>query len=253
MQMTKDEVIELFQTLLLEHSPEELKTWFVEVVGGEPTKPVDSPILEPYRPYLEAEAKKIQKLKGQIGSKEPNKFQAKMLLAYDAIVAYFNRLVEVGGDITKAGEIPRQQWNANSGFLSGWGLVDARPRVVVYINGDMKRPFLAGNISSFVHDARTILDGNTDPTGMYWAPYNIRKSGDTEQTFPCWNVLELTDAYKPSTEDDDLDLIRNFDLSKGSLRMDPKTWSEPFRTAWFEGHPDYEFSGVSKKFPWTKG
>lgn len=250
--MERFELIEAFRGLLQEHSPEELRECLIEAVGGELIVPVDDPILAPYAAMIETESKKIQRLKGQIGSKEPDKFQAKMLEAWTAIVVYLNRLVDVGGDIRLAGEIPRQQWNATTGHLSGWSGKDARPRLVVYIDSDPARPFLARGVSPFVHDARTILDGNTDPTGAFWKPYNIRKQGDIEQTFACWNVLELTDAYNPTADDDDLARIRDFDLSKGSLRMDPNLWPEPFRSAWWEGHPLYTFTGESKLEPWVK-
>jgi hypothetical protein len=176
-----------------------------------------------------------------------------MFAAWDAIVAYFNKLVEVGGDITQAGEIPRQQWNATSGILTGWGGVDARPRIHVYINGDPSEPFMAGGLSPFVPDFYHILQGGTDPSGEFWRPYNILKKGDVEQTFPCWNKLELTDAYKPTATDDDLALIRKFDLTKGQLRNSPIFWPEPFKAAWFDGHPDYVFPGVLKREAWAQG
>jgi hypothetical protein len=250
--MTKQEVLELFSTMLAEHTPETLRAWLVELVGGALQLPVASPILAPYQSYIEAEATKVAKIRGHLGNKAPDQFQTKMFAAWDAIVAYFNKLVEVDGDITKAGEIPRQQWNGTSGFITGWGGKDARPRVIVYIDGNPTQPFLAWGISSFVPDFYAILEGCTDPSGEYWKPYNIVKRGDVEQTFPCWNKLEMTDSYKPTTTDDDLALIRNFDLKKGQLRNSPIFWPEPFKKAWFEGHPDYVFPGVLKREAWVK-
>lgn len=251
--MTKEDVVAMFKQMLAVFSVEQLRAWLVEVVGGDLQLPVSSPILAPYQSYIEAEAEKVRKLKGHVGNKEPTTAQRKMFAAWDAIVAYFNKLVEVGGDIRLAGEIPRQQWNANSGFLSGWGGKDMRPRMVVYIDNDPAQPFLAGGLSPFVPDFYHILDGGTDPSGEYWRPYNIVKVGDVEQTFPCWNVLELTDSYKPTAENDDLDLIRNFDLTKGQLRNSPQFWPEPFKKAWFDGHKDYVFSGVLKREAWAQG
>jgi hypothetical protein len=234
--MTREELIQVLQLLLAETSVEELRAVLTEVAGGTPVMPVNDPILEPYREMLDKEAAAIQKLRGVIGSKEPSKAQQKMLDAYDALVTYFDRLVAAGGDVSKAGEIPRVQWTAATGFTSGWLGKDVRARVKVFVNG---QPFIAIPGSSFIHDARAILDGCTDPSGTYWQPYNVVGG----KTFPCWNQCEMTDSYKPTADDDDLDLIRNFDLSKGQLRSNPKNWPEPFKAAWFEGHPDYVFQG----------
>lgn len=246
--MEKSRVLEFFQALLLEHTPEELKAWLIEAIGGAVAGPVESPILAPYKELLAAEAEAIQKLRGHIGDREPNIWQRKMLEAYDTMVAWFDKLVEVGGDITLAGEIPRRQWIADDAILLAWGGVDPRNRIVVYIDGTV--PFRATTVSPFIHDTQAILNGATDPTGEYWKKYNIQadKNGIVK-TSACWNAEEMTDAYKPTEGDDDLDLIRNFDLSKGSLRYNPQHWPEPFRSAWFEGHPDYKFSGKDVRPP----
>jgi hypothetical protein len=250
--MTKEQAMEILRGLLAAFKVEQIRAWLVEIVGGALQLPVSSPLLAPYQSYIEAEATKVAKIRGHLGNKAPDQFQTKMFAAWDAIVAYFNRLVEVGGDIRLAGEIPRQQWNAMGGVLSGWGSVDARPRIHVYISGDPAQPFLAWNISPHIPDFLHILEGGTDPSGEYWKPYNFRKLADVEQTFPCWNKMELTDAYKPTKDNDDLDLIRHFDLSKGQLRSSPQFWPEPFKKAWFDGHPDYVFPGVLKREAWVK-
>ena len=244
--------MDVLRGLLAQFKVEDLRAWLVEIVGGALQLPVASPLLAVYESYIHAEATKVAKIRGHLGNKAPDKFQRNMFRAWDDIVAWFNKLVEVGGDITKAGVIPRQQWSPGSGVLTTWGNVDARPKIVVYIDGDPSQPFLAWGISPFMPDFMHILEGGTDPSGEYWRPYNIVKPGDVEVTEPCWNKMELTDAYKPTKDNDDLDLIRNFDLTKGQLRSSPQFWPEPFKKAWYDGHPDYVFPGVLKREAWVK-
>lgn len=195
-------------------------------------------ILAPYAEMLAAEqAANARMLElNKLTGKPLNRYQKKRLEALAAIEAWLEELVANNGSIQKCGEIPRVQWAADNGFLSGWLGKDIRPRILVVLPDGS--PFRAAPISSFVNDPQHILAGGIDPSGTYYQPYNRVLKKGTIATFPCWNSAQLRPV--PST---DLNLIRNFDLSRGALRTDPRNWESRYRQAWFEGHPGYKFPG----------
>lgn len=193
-------------------------------------------ILAPYAEMLEAERDANERMleMNQLFGRKLNRYQQKRLAAVVAIEEWLEELVVYDGDITRCGEIPRIQWTADNGMISGMLGKDIRPRIVVILPDGT--PFRAGPISPVVPDYYHILQGGTDPSGERYRSFNRILKGGSIQTFPCWNLMELIDEYRPTDADDDLALLRNFDTSKGTLRTDPSTWPEPFQSAWFDGH-----------------
>lgn len=210
-------------------------------------------ILAPYAEMLEAERDANERMleMNRLLGRKLSRYQQKRLDAVLSIEEWLEELVVYDGDITRCGEIPRIQWNSDNGMISGMLGKDVRPRIVVRLPDG--RPFRAGPKSPFVSDPHHILQGGRDPSGALYQPYNRVLRNGVLQTFPCWNLMELTDEYKPTGGDDDLDLLRSFDTSLGTLRSDPNTWQEPFRSVFLEWHPNYVFTGTAQREPWVRG
>lgn len=184
-----------------------------------------------------------------------HKHKKMQVKAADLILAYLDKLLSVGGDVTQAGPAPAQI--PHSGTMTFLWLRGGRgkgsatshnydeitvvgPRIAVFpwIDGERVK-FQPRGMNPSESDDRAIARNCRDLSGEIFAPVNIlNEDGETK---PCWNIAEMR---FPATREDGMQLCRDYD---GPLRYHPDMMRDAdYKAAWLETHDPADYDHLPK-------